>query len=424
MPAVVVVGAQWGDEGKGKVVDLWAPFADAVVRYAGGANAGHTLVVKGEKRVFHLVPSGALHEDLMCVIGQGTVIDPEVVVQELSWLRERGLLAPERLLISDRAHLVLPQHKVVDGLREKGNGAIGTTKRGIGPAYQDKAARRGLRMGDLLAPRSLAERMEANLEAWKPQIAAMGGALPDLQEAVARFADLGEALRPHIGDAGRWVAEALAGEQKLLLEGAQGTLLDIDHGTYPYVTSSSAVAGGACGGAGIGPTAVRKVIGIAKAYTTRVGGGPFPTELTDALGQHLRDAGGEYGATTGRPRRCGWLDAAALRYAVRVNGMGEIALTKLDVLSGLSEVRIGVGYERDGERLDDLPWNDLHRLVPVYETLPGWSEDVSGIRRLEDLPANARRYIARIEELTGCPVGLVSVGPDRDAALDLHDPFA
>jgi adenylosuccinate synthase len=424
MPAVVVVGAQWGDEGKGKVVDLWAPFADAVVRYAGGANAGHTLVVKGEKRVFHLVPSGALHEGLMCVIGQGTVIDPEVVARELNWLRERGLLTPERLLISDRAHLVLPQHKVVDGLREKGNGAIGTTKRGIGPAYQDKAARRGLRMGDLLRPDTIRERMAHNLEGWKPQIAAMGGELPDVTAAVEQYLALGEALRPHIGDAGRWVSRALEADKKLLLEGAQGTLLDIDHGTYPFVTSSSAVAGGACGGAGIGPTAVRRVIGIAKAYATRVGGGPFPTELEDDLGQHLRDAGAEYGATTGRPRRCGWLDAAALRYAVRVNGMDEMALTKLDVLSGLPEVRIGVGYELDGERLEDLPWDGVERLVPVYETLPGWSEDLSQVRALTDMPNNARRYIARIEELTGCRVGLVSVGPDREAALELRDPFA
>jgi adenylosuccinate synthase len=424
MPAVVVVGAQWGDEGKGKVVDLWAPFADAVVRYAGGANAGHTLVVKGEKRVFHLVPSGALHEGLMCVIGQGTVIDPEVVVRELEWLRERGLLSPDRLLISDRAHLVLPQHKVVDGLREKGNGAIGTTKRGIGPAYQDKAARRGVRMGDLLKPEALRARVEANLEGWKPQIAYMGGELPDVGKAVEHFLALGEVLRPHIGDAGRWVSKALEEGQKLLLEGAQGTLLDIDHGTYPFVTSSSAVAGGACGGAGIGPTSVRRVIGIAKAYATRVGGGPFPTELEDDLGQHLRDAGAEYGATTGRPRRCGWLDAAALRYAVRVNGMDEMALTKLDVLSGLPEVRIGVGYDLDGERLEDLPWDDIDRLVPVYESVPGWSEDISQVTRLEDLPTNARKYIERIEALTGCAVGLVSVGPDREAALNLRDPFA
>jgi adenylosuccinate synthase len=424
MPAVVVVGAQWGDEGKGKVVDLLAPFADAVVRYAGGANAGHTLVVKGEKRVFHLVPSGALHEGLMCVIGQGTVIDPEVIVRELNWLRERGLLSTERLLISDRAHLVLPQHKVVDGLRESGDGAIGTTKRGIGPAYQDKAARRGVRMGDLLHPGSLRERVAHNMEAWRPNVEALGGELPDLDATVEAYLAFGDALRPHIGDAGRWVSRALQEGQKLLLEGAQGTLLDIDHGTYPFVTSSSAVAGGACGGASIGPTAVRRVIGIAKAYATRVGGGPFPTELNDDVGQRLRDVGAEYGATTGRPRRCGWLDAAALRYATRVNGMEEIALTKLDVLSGLEEIRIGIAYELDGERLEDLPWDGVDRLVPVYETLPGWSEDVGSATSLEDLPANARRYIARIEELSGCRVGLVSVGADRDAALGLTDPFA
>ncbi|MFW6066861.1 MAG: adenylosuccinate synthase [Myxococcota bacterium] len=424
MPAVVVVGAQWGDEGKGKVVDLLAPFADAVVRYAGGANAGHTLVVQGEKRIFHLVPSGALHGSLRCVIGQGTVIDPEVLVAELGWLQERDLLDAGRLLIADRAHVVLPHHKLIDGLREKGNGAIGTTKRGIGPAYEDKAARRGLRMGDLLRPERLRAKLQDNLEQWRPVIESLGGQMPDPAPVVDAYAALGERLRSYVGDAGRWIASALASDEKLLLEGAQGTLLDIDHGTYPYVTSSSAVAGGACGGAGIGPTAVRRVIGIAKAYSTRVGGGPFPTELTCEVGQRLRDAGAEYGSTTGRPRRCGWLDATALRYAARVNGMQELALTKLDVLTGLDEIRIGVGYQLDGQRLDDLPWDEVDRLEPVYESLPGWKEDIAACKRSTDLPANARRYIERIEELTGCEVGLVSVGADRDATLDLTDPFA
>ncbi|MFW5876028.1 MAG: adenylosuccinate synthase [Myxococcota bacterium] len=424
MPAVVVVGAQWGDEGKGKIVDLLAPYADAVVRYAGGANAGHTLVVKGEKRVFHLVPSGALHANLRCVIGQGTVIDPEVLVAETDWLSQRGLLAKNRLLIADRAHVVLPHHKLIDGLREKGNGAIGTTKRGIGPAYEDKAARRGLRVGDLRRPEQMRAKLRDNLEQWRPVIEALGGEVPDPGPAVDHYAALGEKLAPHIGDAGRWIADALAANEKLLLEGAQGTLLDVDHGTYPYVTSSSAVAGGACGGTGIGPTAVRRVVGIAKAYSTRVGSGPFPTELLEDMGRRLRDGGAEYGATTGRPRRCGWLDAAALRYAARVNGMEEVALTKLDVLSGLDEIRIGVGYELDGERIDDLPWEDVERLAPVYESLPGWAEDIGKCTSIDQLPTNARRYIERIEELTGCSVGLVSIGADRDATLGLSDPFA
>lgn len=424
MPAVVVVGAQWGDEGKGKVVDLWAQYADAVVRYGGGANAGHTLVAEGEKRVFHLIPSGALHERITCVIAQGTVVDPQVLAGEIDWLRNRGLLSQGRVRISDRAHVVMPHHKTLDGLRERGDSAIGTTKRGIGPAYEDKSARRGIRIGDLLDPAGLKDKLGTNLEAWRPVIEALGGEVPDRDDTVEQYVQLGETLRPHIGNTGRWVTDALRGQSKVLLEGAQGTLLDIDHGTYPYVTSSSAVAGGACAGAGVGPTAVDRVAGITKAYTTRVGGGPFPTELEGPEGEELRKQGAEYGATTGRPRRCGWLDMVALRYAVRINGMDELALTKLDVLSGLDEVALCVAYELDGTQLDEPPFEGLPRVQPVYERLPGWKADITGCRTRDELPAEARRYIERIEELADCPVGLVSVGPDRRQSIGLREPFA
>ncbi|MFW5920740.1 MAG: adenylosuccinate synthase [Polyangiales bacterium] len=423
MPAVVVVGAQWGDEGKGKVVDLWSSYADGVVRFAGGANAGHTLVVRGEKQIFHLVPSGALHERIQCVIGQGTVIDPQVLVSELEWLGGRGLLDGHRVHVSDRAHLVLPHHKVIDGLREAGDGAIGTTKRGIGPAYEDKAGRRGLRVGDLLDADRFAERLEANLNAWRPVVTALGGELPNTKVTVEQYAGLGEALREHVGDTAAWVSKALARGDKLLFEGAQGTMLDVDHGTYPYVTSSTAIAGGACAGAGVGPSVIDRVCGISKAYTTRVGGGPFPTEIEGEAGNALREAGAEYGATTGRPRRCGWLDGVALRFAVQVNGLDEIALTKLDVLSELDEIRLCVAYEVDGQRLERPPWDGLERVTPVYETLPGWKQDVRGCSAREQLPAEAQRYLERIEEVAGCRVGLVSVGPDREQSVELRDPF-
>lgn len=424
MSAVVVVGAQWGDEGKGKVVDLYAPFADLVVRYAGGANAGHTLVVRGEKVVLHLIPSGILHPESKCVIAQGTVLDPIVLLEEIDALELRGVSVTGRLFISDRAHVVLPQHRLVDELHEaRTGGAIGTTKRGIGPTYQDKAARRGIRMGDLLRADRLQEKVEASLEGWRPIVADHGGVLPDAAEVAAKYAELGERLRPFVTDTGRIVGEAVRENRKLLMEGAQGTMLDLDHGTYPFVTSSSAIAGGACTGAGIGPTAVSSVIGISKAYATRVGGGPFPSELHGEEGDALRKAGGEFGATTGRPRRCGWLDAPALRLAVRVNGMTEIALTKLDVLSGRSELKICVAYEIDGVRYDEPPYDNWDAIVPVFETLPGFSETVAHCRTRGELPANARAYVARIEELVGCRVGVVSVGPDRDQTADLRDPF-
>jgi adenylosuccinate synthase len=426
MPALVVVGAQWGDEGKGKVVDLYTPFADLVVRYAGGANAGHTLVVDGAKVILHLIPSGILHEGQRCVVAQGTVLDPEVLLTELDTLEKKGVSVAGRVLVSDRAHVVLPQHKLIDGLREhaKGDDAIGTTKRGIGPTYEDKVARRGVRIGDLLKPSTLRAKLQANLLAWKPVIEGLGGEVPELEPIAASYEQLGERLRPFVKDTACIVAEAVKRGDRILLEGAQGTMLDIDHGTYPYVTSSNAVAGGACAGAGIGPTAIDKVIGISKAYATRVGGGPFPTELHDALGQQLRDAGAEYGSTTGRPRRCGWLDVPALRLSVRVNGMEEIALTKLDVLSGFEELSLCVAYELDGETLLEPPYDGLERVKPIYETVPGFTGDISGCRSRDELPEGAKAYIARIEALVGCRVGIVSVGADREQTADLRDPFA
>ena len=424
MSAVVVVGAQWGDEGKGKVVDLYAPYAELVVRYAGGANAGHTLVVGGEKLILHLIPSGILHEQTNCVVGQGTVIDPAVFLKETEALNVRGLDTRGRLLVSQRAHVVLPHHKLIDELREKrSGGAIGTTKRGIGPCYEDKVARRGVRMGDLLNPERLQSKLAANLECWRPVAEDLGGTLPTAEEITAPYTELGEALRAYIGDAAAIVRASIQANEKILLEGAQGTMLDIDNGTYPFVTSSNAVAGGACAGAGIGPTHIKSAIGIAKAYTTRVGGGPFPTELKDDTGQQLRDAGAEYGSTTGRPRRCGWLDLVALRHAVAVNGLNELAITKLDVLNVLEELKVCVAYELDGERLEYPPYERIEDVTPIYETLDGWDEELAKCRSRADLPAAAQRYLDRIEEEVGCRVGVVSVGPDREDTADLVDPF-
>ncbi len=424
MPAAVVVGAQWGDEGKGKIVDLLAPQADLVIRYAGGANAGHTLVVDGKKVVLHLIPSGILHPEKTCIIGQGCVVDLGKALDEIDALKAQGHRLEGRLIISDRAHVVLPHHKLVDGLREAATDEkIGTTKRGIGPAYEDKIGRRGVRVGDLLRP-GLESRIEELHGRWSPLVERLGGELPSVAEVLAELKTLGEAVAPFVGDAGKRAAEALEGGARVLLEGAQGTLLDIDHGTYPFVTSSNASAGGACTGSGIGPTAVNHVIGIAKAYTTRVGGGPFPTELHGEAGEALRQAGAEFGATTGRPRRCGWFDAPALRHAVRVNGMTSIALTKLDVLAGLPELKICTGYRYDGEVHEVLPFGNLDDVEPVYETLPGWSEDVAACRRIEQLPENAQKYLRRLEELVGCPLGLVSVGPGRNETIGTIEPFS
>ena len=433
MSVVIVVGAQWGDEGKGKVVDLFTERADVVVRYGGGANAGHTLVIAGQKLVTHLVPSGVCHPGKSCVLGDGMVIDPQTLLDELKDCQARGMLVQNELLIGLGAHVILPYHKLIDGLREdrgaKEGRAIGTTRRGIGPAYEAKAARRGVRMRDLFRPDRLRAKVAANLDELAPLITHLGGTAPTAED-VAGWIDealaAGERLRPHTGDAGRHVARAIAEGKHVLFEGAQGCLLDLDHGTYPYVTSSSTIAAGACQSAGIGPTQIDAVVGITKAYATRVGEGPFPTELHGEAGQRLRDAGGEYGATTGRPRRCGWLDLPALRMGARLSGMQSLALTKLDVLANMPEVQVCVAYRLDGKELDEPPTDpdDLTRAEPVYAKFPGWSALPSDARHVTDLPAPARSYVETIERLAGVPFCLVSVGPDRSETIRLHDPFA
>jgi adenylosuccinate synthase len=425
MAVVVVVGAQWGDEGKGKIVDIYTQHADMVVRYAGGANAGHTLVVGGKKTILRLIPSGVLHPAPRIVLAQGVAIDPAVLVQEIELLRDSCALDSERLLISDRAHVVLPHHMQIDALRERTAKAIGTTKRGIGPVYQDKVARRGVRVCDLVRPERFREKVEENLLAWEPFARAHDEKLPTFREIEQAYRPLADKLAPYVQNTGRAIYEAVRDRNNVLFEGAQATLLDIDHGTYPYVTSSNTVAGGAVTGSGIGPTAIDRVIGITKAYTTRVGEGPFPTELFGPVADSLRDAGGEYGSVTGRPRRCGWLDLPALRYAVRVNGLDSFAMTKLDVLSGMKNVALCVAYELDGERLDEPPADsdDLARVRPVYETLPGWEGDLSSARTIEELPYSVRAYIDRVERETRCPIKLLSVGADREHTVTLGNPF-
>ncbi|HEX2679087.1 MAG TPA: adenylosuccinate synthase [Polyangiales bacterium] len=423
MGAIVVVGAQWGDEGKGKIVDIYSQHADVIVRYAGGANAGHTLVVDGQKIVFHLIPSGALNPKTQCVLGQGTVIDPAVLVHELAELKKRNLYQPERFHVSDRAHVVLPQHVVVDSLRDARAGSLGTTKRGIGPCYEDKAARRGVRMGDLLSREKLNAKVCASLEAWRPVIESMGGTVPDPAPIVAKYFELGRELAPLIGEAASIVQHAILTGQRVLLEGAQGALLDVDSGTYPFVTSSATTAGGASTGSGIGPTAISAVVGITKAYTTRVGAGPFPTEMMGEEGEALREAGGEFGATTGRPRRCGWLDIPALRHATRINGLSGLAIMKVDVLTGMDEIRVCVAYERNGKRLENVPYDDLDQVTPIYESFPGWKESVAECRTLHELPKNALSYVCAIEDMVGCKAWLVSVGADREQTIVVRNPW-
>ncbi len=426
MAVVVIVGAQWGDEGKGKVVDLYTEHADVVARFGGGANAGHTLVVDGQKLVTHLIPSGILRPGVRCVLGAGMVIDPRTLLEEIAVCKGRGLLADDAdLVVGHRAHVILRYHKDIDALREAGAGAIGTTKRGIGPAYEAKVARRGIRVGDLARLDRLRGLIARNLEELNPYVERLGGKPYDAGELAGEAHELGKRLERYLGDAGRVVYEAIRRGKSVLFEGAQGALLDVDHGTYPFVTSSSTLAGGACTGMGIGPTEIDSVVGISKAYATRVGSGPFPTELTGELGEQLREAGGEFGATTGRPRRCGWLDVPALRLAVRLNGMTGLALTKLDVLRGVKPIQVCVQYRLDGELLDELPLDadDVERAEPVYETLEGWGEDAREARDLDDLPVGARRYLARMEQLVGVPLYLVSVGPGRAETIVLKNPF-
>ncbi len=427
MSVVIVVGAQWGDEGKGKVVDILAEKAEAVVRYGGGANAGHTLVIGGRKLVTHLIPSGVLHPGKACVLGDGMVVDPQTLLEEIAACQDRGLLAGGELKVGEGAHVILPYHRLVEGLREEQRKAIGTTRRGIGPAYEAKVARRGVRIRDLFRPARLRELVTQNVDELSPLILHLGGTPPTASDQ-ATWVDealaAGERLRPFVCDTSRWVHDAIVAGKHVLFEGAQGGLLDIDHGTYPYVTSSSTIAAGACQGVGIGPSKIDKVIGITKAYATRVGGGPFPTELHGDAGENLRKAGGEYGATTGRPRRCGWLDLPALRLGVRLSGMDGLALTKLDVLGGLPEVSACVAYKLDGRELDELPQDpdDVARAEPVYASWPGWGP-IGDARTIDALPDPARRYIDAIERLAGVPFTMVSVGADRAETILLRDAF-
>jgi adenylosuccinate synthase len=424
----VLVGAQWGDEGKGKVTDFLAARADIVVRYQGGNNAGHTVVVGEEEFRLHLLPSGILHPEKTCVIGNGVVVDPAVLVGEIESLKRRGIKMA-RLLISERAHLIFPYHRLLDGAEEKrkGNGRIGTTGRGIGPAYVDKMARVGIRMSDLLEDATFSRRLEENVTFKNALLErvydAEGVSLPEIFEAYREYAAI---LREYVADTGVFLHQAITAGKNVLFEGAQGTLLDIDHGTYPFVTSSSPTAGGACLGAGIGPRVIDRVLGIAKAYTTRVGGGPFPTELKDDLGEKIRDQGREFGTTTGRARRCGWFDAVIARYAARVNGLDYLCVTKLDVLTGIPVLKICRAYRYQGEEITNFPASTsvLEACEPVYEELPGWEEDITGARRLEDLPENTRRYLERLSSLAGLPVALIGVGPRREQTIVCHDAFS
>jgi len=428
--SVAVIGLQWGDEGKGKIVDLLSGKADIVVRYQGGNNAGHTLVVDGEQTILHLVPSGALQQKTVCVIGGGVVVDPTVLVSELDALRARGYLKePERLRISQEAHVILPYHKAIDQARERlrGTGKIGTTGRGIGPAHEDKVARIGLRMIDLCEDSYCRDRLELIFSEKNVYLReTLGEAALDYAAMLDSLIECGRRLAPHVADTASYLNDALMNDGKVLFEGAQGAMLDVDHGTYPYVTSSNTGAGAVAIGAGIAPRLLGKVVGISKAYTTRVGSGPFPTELSDAVGDRLRNDGGEFGATTGRPRRCGWFDAVVVRKAVRLNGVDSIALTKLDVLTGVDPIRVCVGYELDGRRLDTVPASaaQLDAVKPVLEDCEGWSEDITGARCVEDLPRAALAYVRKLEQLTGVPFGIISVGPGREQTIINSEPFA
>lgn len=431
MANVIIVGTQWGDEGKGKIVDLLTEHADYVVRFQGGNNAGHTLVVDGKQYIFHLIPSGILYEDKKCFIGNGVVIDPAVLLSEMEELAGHGLpVTPQRLMISERAHLIMPYHKLQDAGSEARLSAgrkIGTTGRGIGPCYGDKVLRHGIKLGDLLDPQLFRERLEQFLEEKNFLLTKRYGLEPLQLEAVYREClALGERLAPFVGNVSLALDQGRRAGKHILFEGAQGTQLDIDHGTYPFVTSSNTVAGNACTGSGFGPAHIDAVIGILKAYTTRVGEGPFPTELFDATGEQLQQKGGEFGATTGRKRRCGWLDGVIAREAVRLNGITDLAITKLDVLSGQPELQMATAYRSGNQTLEAMPNNTkLYRqLEPVYEKLAGWREEISQARSIDDLPAKARDYVKRIEEFTETPTCILSVGPGREQTMLLRNPFS
>lgn len=428
MANIVVIGTQWGDEGKGKIVDLLAEFADCVVRFQGGNNAGHTMVVGGRQFISHLIPSGIL-QGKTCFIGNGMVVDPEVLIEEIDYLGENGIaVSPENLKISEKAHLIMPYHKSVDLAREKfkGDKKIGTTGRGIGPSYEDKATRRGIRFVELLDEPVFRERVAEILREKNFYLEHyLSAEALDAETIITRYTGYADRLAPYVTNISSEIDRGIKAGCQVLFEGAQGTHLDIDHGTYPYVTSSNTVSGNACCGAGVGPRQISGVVGIVKAYTTRVGEGPFPTELTDDIGQRIQQVGAEFGATTGRKRRCGWIDMVMLRNAVRLNGLTGLTITKLDVLGGLDEIRICTAYDYQGTVLNDFPANlkVLAACKPIYETVPGWTEDISTFRRYEDLSVNVRGYLRRIEELAETPIQIISVGPQREATIIVENPF-
>jgi len=427
---LAIIGAQWGDEGKGKIVDLLAPHFDIVTRYQGGHNAGHTVIIRRDgidhKFVLHLIPSGITHPGKTCVIGNGVVVDPQALLNEIDGLRAQGIeVNHNNLLISNRAHLILPYHVALDRAIESSRGvaAVGTTMRGIGPAYEEKMARRGLRAGDLTDPATLTEKLSYNAKQANRLIAMLYGDLINERQLIEEGQRWCELVAPHICDTTYFLNNAAREGQSLLLEGAQATMLDIDHGTYPFVTSSNSSVGGAITGTGLPPSLIHCAIGVIKAYTTRVGGGPFPTELNDAMGEHIRARGGEYGASTGRPRRTGWFDAVVARYAVMVNGLDALALTKLDVLDDLDEIKICVAYRIKGKETDQVPYdaNQMSEAEPVYETMPGWKEKTVGVSKFEDLPERARNYVNRLSELSGAPFAFISTGAERNETIIAKD---
>ena len=425
---VVVIGTQWGDEGKGKVVDWLTDHAHGVVRFQGGHNAGHTLVIGNKKTVLHLIPSGVLRGNVACYIGNGVVVSPEALLHEMDMLEEAGVDVRARLKISEACPLILPHHVALDNARENAKGAnrIGTTGRGIGPAYEDKVGRRALRLQDLFHPERFAEKLESVLDFHNfVLVNYFHAGKVDFGKTLDDALSLSERIRPLVADIPRLLHNAMEEGKNILFEGAQGALLDIDHGTYPFVTSSNCVAGAAAAGSGVGPGRLHYVLGITKAYTTRVGSGPFPTELSEEVGQHLAQVGNEFGSTTGRARRCGWFDAAALKRSIQINGVTGLCITKLDVMDGLESLNIGVGHHCGGEEYDILPVGaeTIAGCEPIYETVPGWKESTAGIKRFEDLPKNARHYLKRLEEICGVPVDMISTGPERDETIILRHPF-
>lgn len=422
MSVSVLVGSQWGDEGKGKIVDILSDRYEIVARYQGGANAGHTIVIGDTQYILHLIPSGILRDDVVCVIGNGVVIDPQALLEEIDFLKKLNIDITGRLLISHNAHLIMPYHKLLDSIQESGEEKIGTTGRGIGPCYNDKYARKGIKIVDLLNREELEKKIRKNLEEKNNLLKKVYDHEElDVEAIVNEYLEFDKTIDPFIADTTEYLNEAIDAGKSVLMEGAQGALLDIDYGTYPYVTSSNPTSGGACTGTGIPPTKISSIIGIVKAYTTRVGNGPFPTELLDETGENLRKWGAEFGATTGRPRRCGWFDAVLLRYSRMINGIERAAITKLDVLSNCDEIKVCVAYEIDGKRLKSFPSDvtKMEKLTPIYETLPGWKTDITGAKTYDDLPAEAKNYLSFISEQSGFEISIISVGPKRSETIEL-----